>query len=62
MSSLNSVGNCRYSIFSKKMRVLKRLKKKRKKSGLEPPFMHTTDITHRQTKTGHTGSNMHTHI
>ena len=23
--------------------------------------MHTTDITHRQIKTGHTGSNIHTH-
>ena len=44
MSSINSVGNCKYSIFSEKMRVLKRLLKKRKKTALEPPFMYTTSV------------------
>ena len=44
MSSINSVRNCKYSVFSKKVRVLKRLLKMRKKSALEPPFMYTTSV------------------
>ena len=43
MSSINIVKNLQILYFSKKNKETKKLKKRRKKSVLAPPFIHTTN-------------------